>query len=148
MKETDTYKWFFETNEILSTIRKIKSDLVKAISLLGLNLNNKETLLSPSSFLDFAILMALYYLQLYFVERFMSSEKKFKRKLEDYIFYDRWTLFQRSKADTFDEIISKVLNKIKAFDKHQIKCANNDPTIFSQDYANEYRRGMRVINGG
>ena len=87
MQETKTFGLLIESKKIFKTIKEIKSDLVKAINLLELNLCDEDTL-HPHYFLDFAILMALYYLQLYFVERVMSGEKKFRRKVEDYIFYD------------------------------------------------------------
>ena len=120
---------------------------MKAINLLELNLCDEDTV-HPHYFLDFAILMALYYLQLYFVERVMSGKKKFRRKLEDYIFYDKWTLFQKNNLETFDERVSEILEKLDAFDNFQKEYASNDPDTFSQNFADQFRKGMRVINGG
>ena len=61
MQETKTFGLLIESKKIFKTIKEIKSDLVKAINLLELNLCDEDNL-HPHYFLDFAILMALYYL--------------------------------------------------------------------------------------
>ena len=45
----------------------------------------------PRSFLDFAILMALYYLQLHIIERVVTGEKPYSAKIEHQIERDNWS---------------------------------------------------------
>ena len=72
---------------MISQIQKTKADLVRAIELLDID---PDVQFEPISFLDFAILMALYYLQLHIVERIISGEVTFSKKVEVFIWRDKW----------------------------------------------------------
>ena len=61
LKETKTFEWFEATNKLLEIISTLKSDFKRAIVLLNPNAFN-DYVSDPKLFLDFAILMALYYL--------------------------------------------------------------------------------------
>ena len=68
----------------------MKKDLVHAISLFNFEL---DTRFEPSSFLDFTILMSLYYLQLHIMQKVISGSSKYSNKVENYIRHDKWLRF-------------------------------------------------------
>ena len=62
LKEPEDFEWFLNVNRVNVRINKMKSDLAEAIDLL--NISRQEDY-EPTSFLDFGILLSLYYLQLH-----------------------------------------------------------------------------------
>ena len=87
LKETHTLEWYVETGRTIEKIQQQKADLARAIELLNIN---PDIMFEPVSFLDFAILMALYYLQLHIIERVISGEVTFSKKVEVFIWRDKW----------------------------------------------------------
>ena len=59
LKEPEDFEWFLNVNRINSKINKMKSNLAEAIDLLNIR---REEEYEPTSFLDFGILLSLYYL--------------------------------------------------------------------------------------
>ena len=59
LKEPEDFEWFLNVNRIDSRINKMKSNLAEAIDLLNIS---REEEYEPTSFLDFGILLSLYYL--------------------------------------------------------------------------------------
>ena len=70
----------------------MKANLVKAIELLNID---PDQMFLRGSFLDFAILLALYYLNLHIFERVISGEVSFSKKLEMFIWRDMWQNFEK-----------------------------------------------------
>ena len=59
--------------------------------------------------------------------------------------HDQWEEFQKNTFDGFDTTVAKVLELLEDFDKYQ---RTQEDDIYSQDYADEHRNGMKVISGG
>lgn len=59
LKGPEDFEWFLNVNKMNVRINKMKSNLVEAIDLL--NISRQEEY-EPTSFLDFGILLSLYYL--------------------------------------------------------------------------------------
>ena len=62
MRDTRTLEWFIETEKLLNRIKRIKTDFAIVIDLLNIDAFNTFDISNPRSLIDFAILMALYYL--------------------------------------------------------------------------------------
>ena len=94
---------FIRIDEILDRIRKMKRNLAKAVSKLNLINQTSQAIKDPSSFVDFAIMIALYYLLLHVIERMISSKEKYDSKLEKFIRLDKWRKFYKhNTSDNFD----------------------------------------------
>ena len=62
MRDTRTLEWFIETEKLFNRIKRIKTDFAIVIDLLEIDAFNTFDISNPRSLIDFAILMALYYL--------------------------------------------------------------------------------------
>ena len=89
---------------MLERIRNMKTDLAKAINLLDLG----GTML-PWSFYDFGIMMALYYLYMHIIERIISNNRQYSRRIESHIRRDKWKRFKKETNEDFDLKTAKVL---------------------------------------
>ena len=87
----------------------MKRNLVKAIELLNID---PDQMFAQGSFLDFAILLALYYLKLHIIERVISGEVSFSKKVEVYIWRDMWQRFEKKTYDGFDETVAWTLEQL------------------------------------
>ena len=91
----------------------MKQDLAIAINVLHINCDDVEEL--DFSFLDFAIMMALYYLKLHFMQRIISKQRKYERRIERHILKDRWIRFQEESCEVFDPKVAEILEELENF---------------------------------
>ena len=75
----------------------------------------------PNSFLDFAILMSLYYLELHMIERVVTGEKPYSKKVEDYIKRDDWTKVESLTYKCLDKNISIIVDKLDQLQDSQMQ---------------------------
>ena len=66
-------------------IEGIQHDLRRAIANLNLNLTEEQTLYEPHSFLDLAILLALYHLELHIIYRVITCKRAYPARIETFI---------------------------------------------------------------
>ena len=69
----------------------MKCDLANAVSLLDIQ---EGSVYIPSSFLDFGILISLYYLYMHIIEHALTDERRMSKKEERCISRDSWEKFQ------------------------------------------------------
>ena len=70
---------YLDTERILEATQSIKTDLARAIELLDLK---KDSIHNPESFVDFGIMIALYYLHMHLLERTLTSQTKLRKSVE------------------------------------------------------------------
>ena len=109
LQETHTLEWFVRVESKIERIQNMKRNLVKAIELLNID---PDHMFAQGSFLDFAILLALYYLKLHIIERVISGEVSFSKKVEVYIWRDMWQRFEKKTYDGFDETVAWTLEQL------------------------------------
>ena len=119
MRDTRTLEWFIETEKLLNRIKRIKTDFAIVIDLLEIDAFNTFDISNPRSLTDYAILMALYYLQMHMIERIVSGESRFSMKVESYINNDQWQKFERDTFDGFNPKVSRILELLGDFDSKQ-----------------------------
>ena len=103
-------------DQILDRIKNCKSDFADAVHLLNIETYHTQHIANPISFTDFAILMALYYLKLHFIQRIISGQRRFNKKVENHIKTDQWQHFERDTYESFNPKISKILETLNEFD--------------------------------
>ena len=59
LKKQEDFQWYLNVEKTIKEIQKLKQNFAKAIKLLNIDSVNQ---LEPVQFLDFAILLAIYYL--------------------------------------------------------------------------------------
>ena len=97
------------------TIKEVKCDLAKAVSLLEIH---EGSVYNPSSFLDFGILISLYYLYMHFIERALNNESRMSKNEERFICLDSWKKFQKITKDKFDPKVASTLDLLIEFENH------------------------------
>ena len=132
MRDTRTLEWFIETEKLLNRIKRIKTDFAIVIDLLEIDAFNTFDISNPRSLTDYAILMALYYLQTHMIERIVSGESRFSQKVESYINNDQWQKFERDTFDGFNPKVSRILELLGDFDSKQ-RVFTDD--IYTQEFA-------------
>ena len=145
MRDTRTLEWFIETEKLINRVKRIKADFAIVIDLLNIDAFNTFDISNPRSLTDFAILMALYYLQMHMIERIVSGESRFSKRVESYINNDQWQKFERDTYDGFNPKVAKILELLEDFDNKQREFTDD---IYTQEFADEHRKGIRVISGG
>ena len=128
------------TQRAIELIPTIKDDILNAIKNIRLP---SDTLYEPRSFLDFAILMALYYLELHIIERVVSGKPAYSANIEEMI---KANDYSRLEIDEKVKTILKNLNTLR-------ECRENDTegvkdAIYTQGFADYYRKGLKVIHFG
>ena len=78
---------YLECERIHDSIRDVKRDLAKSVSLLDIR---SDSIYDPASYIDFGIFISLYYLYLHFIERALTSENRLSKKEERCIVRDNW----------------------------------------------------------
>ena len=93
----------------------MKDDLAKAVSLLKIQ---EDYVDKPNTFLDFGILISLYYLYMHIIEHALTDERRMSKEEERCITRDSWSEFQKftrgtkdeGKEDGFDLKVAKTLD--------------------------------------
>ena len=85
----------------------MKCDLANAVSLLEIQ---EGSVYIPSSFLDFGILISLYYLYMHIIEHALTDERRMSEKEERCIRCDSWKEFQKITKDGFDLKVANTLD--------------------------------------
>ena len=62
-----------------------------------------------------------------------------------FIWRDKWQKFEKKTYDGFHATVAWTLEQLDLFDSAQ---KQEDNYIFSQEFADTHRKGMKVINGG
>ena len=101
-----------ETERIHESITSVKHDLAKAVSLLDIR---PTSIYDPTSYLDFGIFIALYYLYIHFIERALTYETKLSKKEERCIIRDNWQKFKTITKVNFDEKVASTLDLLMPF---------------------------------
>ena len=128
------------TQKAINMIPSIKADLCKAIESIRLP---HDLLFDPQSYLDFAILISLYYLEIHIIDRVTSGIIGYPVQIENLIKENNY-----SKLD-MDEKVKEVLEYLN--DLRDIRENDTDEIkeeIYTKEYADKYRKGLRVIHFG
>ena len=78
----------------------MKDDLAKAVSLLKIQ---EDHVYNPEKFIDFGILISLYYLYMHIIEHALTDERRMSKEEERCIKRDSWYEFQKFTRGTKDE---------------------------------------------
>ena len=109
------YEHYSITEQVYDTIKEVKRDLAYAVSRLEIH---EGSVSYPESFLDFGILISLYYLYMYFIERALTKERKMSKNEERCFCSDSWKLFQKRTKGKFDPKVAITLDLLRKFEKH------------------------------
>ena len=121
-------------------IPTIKNDILNAIKNIRLP---ADTLYEPKSFLDFVILMAIYYLELHFVERVVNGQPAYSANIEKMIKENDYSELE------MDEKVKTILNDLNMLSLcRELDTDTVKADIYSQEYADNYRKGLKVIHFG
>ena len=91
----------------------MKCDLANAVSLLEIQ---EGSVYIPSSFLDFGILISLYYLYMHIIERALTNERRMSKEEERCMNRDKWKKFQKITKDDFDLKVASTLDLLVQFE--------------------------------
>ena len=109
LKDNKVNEFYQKRKKAISLLQQIKADMVQAVSLLNLA---EDTMYEPNSFLDFAILMSLYYLELHIIERVVTGEKPYSTKIEGFIKRDSWTKVENHTYKCLDKNLSSIVDEL------------------------------------
>ena len=115
------------TQAAIELIPTIKNDILNAIKNIRLP---SDSLYEPGSLLDFAILMALYYLELHIVERIVNGKPAYSAQIEVMIKANDYSKLE------MDAKVKTILNQLDTLqacrkkDTESAKCG-----YYTQDYA-------------
>ena len=93
----------------------MKCDLANAVSLLEIQ---EGSVYIPSSFLDFGILISLYYLYMHIIERALTNERRMSKEEERCIIRNSMQEFQKLNKNEFNTKVAKTLDLLVPLQIH------------------------------